>query len=233
MMTDFGTDALMQHWKRRREQQFAAAVGSASGTSQVIGISETLRVVDVAKGELTFTGQIPTVIVSLPELLVGATLVEKGSKTDEGDIVVAVTPIFRRFIKELARDPNALYQMDPRQAEELVAGAYEEAGVERVVLTPRSGDKGRDVIVTSREFGTIRILDQVKLYSPHRVVEPADVRELYGTLSLDQGASKAIITTTSTFAPSIYTDFKALVPGRLSFRDGEALLKWLHSFDKD
>lgn len=92
-------------------------------------------------------------IVPLPELLVGA-LIEKGGKTDEGDIVLAVTPIFRRVLRELNRDPNALYHLNPRQFEELIAGACDEEGSgDSVVLTPRSGDKGRDVIVTSKAFG--------------------------------------------------------------------------------
>ena len=155
-------------------------------------------------------------VVSFPELLLGATLVAKGPKTDEGDTVVAVTPVFRRFLKELTQDPNALHQLDPRQFEELIAGAYDETGrCDNIVLTPRSRDKGRDVIVTSKEFGTIRIVDQVKLLAPHRVVEAEDVRALYGVLSLDQGASKGIVTTSSTFAPGIYTEFANVMPGRI------------------
>ena len=90
--------------------------------------------------------------------------------------------------------------MDPRQFEELIAGAYEEEGSgDSVVLTPRSGDKGGDVIVTSKAFGTIRIIDQVKLYKPHLIVEADDVRAIYGVLALDQRASKAIITTFGVF----------------------------------
>lgn len=78
--------------------------------------------------------------------------------------------------------------------------------------------------------GTIRILDQVKLYRPNRVVEAEDVRALYGVLSLDQGASKGIVTTTSTFAPGVYPEFERLIPGRISLRDGAALREWLHLF---
>ena len=157
---------------------------------------------------------------------------EKGSRTDQGDIVIAVTPVFRRFLKELERNANALHELDSRQFEELIAGAYDEAGFDEVVLTPRSGDLGCDVIATSKEFGTIRILDQVKLYSAHRVVEANDVRALYGVLSLDQGASKGIITTSSSFAPGVADEFASLVPGRLSFRDGNDVREWLHKFDK-
>lgn len=228
---DGGTAALIQHWKRRREQQIIAATGSASGSSLVLGVGDVVRT-EIPPAELNATGYAPTVVVSLPEVLLGAELVEKGTKTEEGDIVVAVTPVFRRFLRELERDPNALYQLDPRQFEELIAGAYAEEGCEHVVLTPRSGDKGRDVIATSKVFGTIRIVDQVKLFSPNRVVGADDVRALYGVLSLDHNASKGIVTTTSTFAPGVYSEFARAIPGRLSLRDGKELREWLHIFDK-
>jgi restriction system protein len=123
--------------------------------------------------------------------------------------------------------------LDPRQFEELIAGAYEEHGCDEVILTPRSGDRGRDVIATSRMFGTVRIVDQVKLYAPHRVVEADDVRALYGVVALDQGASKGIVTTTSIFAPGVYEEFKRLIPGRISLRDGAALLQWLRVLNPD
>ncbi|MGH7214600.1 MAG: restriction endonuclease [Tepidisphaeraceae bacterium] len=217
---DLGTDALIQHWRRRREEQLGSAVASAAGRSEVITISES--------AEVKLTGHAPAVLISLPEILLGA-LVEKGAKHLDGDIIVAVTPLFRRFLRELERDPNSLYQLDPRQFEELIAGAYDEEGCDEVILTPRSGDKGRDVIATSRLFGTVRILDQVKLYSPHRVVEAEHVRALNGVLGLDQGASKGIITTTSTFAPGVYDEFKPLIPGRVSLRNGAQLCAWLHA----
>ena len=86
--SDFGTDALIRHWRRRRERQFASAVASSSGRSGVIAISES---------EAKLTGQEPDVLISLPEIVVGAVLVEKGDKHPDGDIVIAVTPLFRRF----------------------------------------------------------------------------------------------------------------------------------------
>jgi hypothetical protein len=111
--SDFGTDAVIQHWRRGRQQQFAAAPGSASGRSEVIAVSERI--------EAKLTGQGPTVVIPLPEILLGAVLVEKGDKHPDGDIIVAVTPVFRRFLKELERDPNSLYQLEPRQLEELIS----------------------------------------------------------------------------------------------------------------
>jgi restriction system protein len=108
----------------------------------------------------------------------------------------------------------------------LVAGGYEEEGW-RVELTKQSGDGGVDVIATRDDIGTIRVIDQVKLYAPHRVVDAEAVRALYGVLAKDLGASKGVITTTSCFAPGIAKEFEQLIPGRIQLRDGVDLRKWL------
>jgi restriction system protein len=110
--------------------------------------------------------------------------------------------------------------------EELVAGGYEEYGGS-VTLTPRSGDGGRDVIVVMPNFGTIRILDQVKLYAPNRPLPANDVRALYGVLTDDPAASKGVITTTSRFAPGVAEEFARRTPSRIELRDGQALREWL------
>jgi restriction system protein len=191
------------------------------------GDRDGYTVLEIAPDDLTVKGQPPTVVLSYPEFLVGATLVEKGTRQRDGDDVILVTPVYVRFLKELEKDPNALYHLTPRQFEELIAGGYREAGFDEVILTPASGDRGRDVIAVSKEFGTIRIVDQVKLYAPTHLVTAEEVRALYGVLTLDRGASKAIVSTSSAFAPGIYTEFADVMPGRLSLRDGAAIAAWL------
>lgn len=179
-----------------------------------------------SSGGLVVGGEAPTVLISPPELLFGA-LVEKGEKTEEGHIILAVTPAHRLFLDELARDPNAFYLLKSWQLEELVAGQYEREGC-RVVLTKRTRDGGRDVIATRDDFGTIRIIDSVKLYKPHHVVGIGEVRDLWAVLNHNErGASKGIITTTSRFASGFEEDFADVIPGRLTLRNGVGLLEWL------
>jgi len=110
----------------------------------------------------------------------------------------------------------------------MIAGAYAEQGFE-VVLTPRSNDKGRDVIATSRGVGSIRYFDQVKAYGPGRLVTADDVRAMIGVLAIEGNVSKGIITTTSAFAPGILTDegIQRLMPYRLELKARDALLEWL------
>ena len=112
--------------------------------------------------------------------------------------------------------------------EEFLAGAYERDGYE-VVITPRSSDKGRDVIATKSGFGSIRILDQAKAYSPGKSVTQDDVRAMLGVLATDSNASKGVITTTSDFQPGILSgdDFKRFMPYRLELKNGQQLRDWL------
>jgi restriction system protein len=73
-----------------------------------------------------------------------------GPKVDEGCVVESVAPAWSRILKLLGDDHGAKYRIDPRKWEEIIAGAYKEAGFDDVILTPRSHDHGRDVIATKK-----------------------------------------------------------------------------------
>lgn len=143
----------------------------------------------------------------------------------EGEIIRVLAIPWLEIAAEVERDAAFLAQFasNPRAFEEFLAGTYDRAGFDEVTLTPRSGDGGRDVIAVKRGFGSLRILDQAKAYSPGHVVTANDVRAIFGVLGNDRGASKGALTTTSTFAPRILDEFSAAVPHRLELRDGEEL----------
>jgi restriction system protein len=94
-----------------------------------------------------------------------------------------------------------------------------------VTLTPRSGDYGRDVIAVKKGLGIVRVIDQVKAYTPPHLVTANDVRALLGVLPGD-GASKGFLTTTSDFAPGIKKDpfIVPFIPSRLELINGAKLL---------
>ena len=121
------------------------------------------------------------------------------------------------------------FQIPPRMWEEMIAAAFDQEGYDEVTLTPRSKDRGRDVIAVKRGIGCIRIIDSVKAYKPSHLVKHDDVRALLGVLSGDPKASKGIVTTTSDFAPGIATDplIAPFVPTRLELMNGEILKRWL------
>jgi restriction system protein len=181
----------------------------------------------VAQGNAAVTAS--ATLTELPrdnELLLQA-FVTYGPKTPEGVIIEAVTTPWFAILKELERTPNFVSLLDWRQWEEFIAGAYELQGWQ-VVLTPRSNDKGKDIIAT-RDDLSIRVFDQVKAYSLGRRVDLAEVDAMLGTLSRDLNVSQGIITTTAEFAPGVYDapGIRSLMPYRLRLRDGKGLLEWM------
>lgn len=169
---------------------------------------------------------------SIPGILMKAVIVP-GESTHEGVLVQAVAVPWLEIMEIIAKDPDVIYQIDSRKWEEIIAGAYRKQGFD-VVLTPRSGDGGVDVIATLKGYGSIRILDQVKAYKPGHLVTADEVRSMLGALSADPKASKGIITTTSDFAPRIETDehIAQFLPTRLELRPRDDLLDWLASVAK-
>ncbi len=108
-------------------------------------------------------------------------------------------------------------------------GLQSGGGFDEVVLTPRSGDKGRDVIAIQRGIVSVRVLDQVKAYKPGHLVPAKEVREMVGVIAADPAATKGVITTTSDFAPGVQKDenITRLIPYRLELKPRDELLSWL------
>ena len=185
-------------------------------------------------GVMSFGGSAPQVLINetatQPEFLLHGLLTFQDA-TKEGALVEAVAIPWFDILQILKKDPTAAYQIDPWKWEEIIAGAYTRAGFDHVVLTPRSGDKGRDIDATKNGVGSIRIFDQVKAYSPGRVVTAEEVRAMLGVITGALNVSKAVVTTTSRFAPRVETDeyLKPFMPHRLELRPRDVLLPWLDS----
>lgn len=161
-----------------------------------------------------------------PNLLLQSTILKLGDKVNDGEIVEAVTLPWLEIVKQISKDPRFLYQLPWRRMEELIAGAYEQEGWDEVILTPRSGDRGRDIIAIKRGICQIRIVDQVKALGPGEHVTANDVRALIGVLYSDPQATKGFVTTTARFAPRIQDDpsINPFIPYRLELIDGDALI---------
>jgi restriction system protein len=129
-----------------------------------------------------------------------------------------------RVFNEMRRDPNFMYEIPPERFEELIAGAYDLAGY-KTVLTPRSGDLGRDVIATRSDGVTVRILDQAKRYGPGQEVSYEAIRALLFVLDADH-ASKGFLTTTAAFPPNLMKDrlIAPLIGSRLELVPGTELV---------
>ncbi|MFD2233513.1 restriction endonuclease [Phaeospirillum tilakii] len=156
------------------------------------------------------------------------TVVKPEKDVDAGRIVAAVSLPWFEIIELLQRNQNAAWEIPPDKWEEIIAGAYKNSGYDEVILTPRSGDYGRDVIAVKKGIGQIRVIDQVKAYKPPNLVKADHVRALIGVLESD-GASKAFLTTTSDFAPKLRTDplLKPWMPSRLELIGRHDLIRRL------
>ena len=88
--------------------------------------------------------------VALPPRLLLQVVITLGDRTSEGRIIESVEAFWLEIARLMQRDPSVIYQIDDRMWEEIIAGAYTKAGFEEVILTPRSGDYGRDVIAVNR-----------------------------------------------------------------------------------
>jgi restriction system protein len=155
-------------------------------------------------------------------------------KEAAGLLIKSTSIVWQKVIQLLSMDWSLAFQISPERWEEIIAGAYSEAGY-AVTLTPRSGDYGRDVIAVSAGVGCVKILGSMKAYKPGHLVKHDDVRALLGVLSGEHNASKGIITTTSGFAPRIMSDpfIKPFLPTRLELMDGLKLQKWLADLMKN
>jgi restriction system protein len=213
--------SLIDQWRRRPVRDVAAA------DSLNVGLTESVTI-EVPTGPLNLQGQ-PPELVAYPDVLIQATVVVIGGQGAEGEVIVGVAVPWFEIIAQLERDPEFLMRVSWRKLEEIIAGAYEREGWPDVVLTPRSGDRGRDVIATRPGVGSIRIVDQVKHYKPGHLVKADEVRSVLGVLAADQNVSKGIITTTSGFAPGIEREpgLSAFMPYRLELKDGPRLREWL------
>jgi len=154
----------------------------------------------------------------------------------EGSLVRSIYTPWLDIAAAIENRPELLYEFssDPRKFEEFLAATYDRAGFE-VVLTPRSADRGRDVVATKKGHGSIRILDQAKAYKSGHLVTHNDVRAMIGALTTNPNSSKGIITTTSAFQPRIVEspEFKPFMPFKLELVDGAALRAWVAHLAKD
>uniref|UniRef100_UPI00405681A8 restriction endonuclease n=1 Tax=Candidatus Electronema sp. TaxID=2698783 RepID=UPI00405681A8 len=180
--------------------------------------------VNITAGAHVTASAIVSIPDDVPSILLQSFVIPVG-KTTEGVIIKAALVPWLEIIKLIAQDPKAIFQIDPRRWEEIIAAAYEQAGFDEVILTPRSGDYGRDVIAVKKGLGEVRIIDQVKAYKHGHLVTANDVRALMGVLQTD-GASKGFLTTTSDFAPKLKDDplITPFIPQRLGLINGEQLV---------
>jgi restriction system protein len=119
-----------------------------------------------------------------------------------GTSIVELCPaITDEFIGRIRERPNLLYELEPRQFEELIARVFEAFGFE-VELTARTRDGGRDLIAISNFPSRIKYLIECKRYSPERRVGIDVVQRLHGVV-IGEPSTAGILATTSGFMAAV------------------------------
>lgn len=129
-----------------------------------------------------------------------------------------------RLMAYFAEHPEKLYDLQPRQFEELIAELFSGFGFQ-VRLTAKTRDGGSDIIAVQHDPAELRLLIECKRYAAHRTVGVAAVRALHGVVTSGK-ATKGILATTARFtAPAqlFMEENRWLLEGR----DLEGLLEWL------
>jgi restriction system protein len=168
--------------------------------------------------------------IATPSVLLQTDVVTLGDKTEDGELVKSVRQSWIEIVKQVKRRREFLFEFPrvPRAFEMFLAATYRMDGCDEVILTPRSADRGRDVIASKTGR---RILEQAKAYRATRLVSHNEVREMIGVIALDDKPSTGAITTTSGFAPTICTGnaYCKFIPDKLKLRNGTQLRDWLIS----
>lgn len=108
--------------------------------------------------------------------------------------------VVENSMESLARFPHRMYDLTPRQFEEVIAELYQKCGY-TVELTKQTRDGGKDIYLAHKnDIGTFLYLVQCKKYSKDHPVGVSVLREIYGVQTSEpQKPSGSIIATTSHF----------------------------------
>ena len=133
-----------------------------------------------------------------------------------------INVITRSLLGKVASKPEILYEITPRQFEELVCELFERKGY-NVQLTRQTRDGGKDLIILSNSImGELMFYAECKKYSQKHPVNVGLVRELYGTIEADK-ATAGIMVTTSYFSKDA-RKFREKISGRMNFIDYSELM---------
>src|SRR4028119_2002012 len=134
------------------------------------------------------------------------------------------------LLDKIVRDPDAMRMLGAREFEQFVATLIGKLGFESIVLTPSSGDGGRDILATKRVNGIpIMFAFECKKYAPDRPVGPEIVRALLGTIRHPATpATMGVVVTTSTFSPAARKFI--VTESALDGKDFDGVVDWLKEY---
>jgi restriction system protein len=143
----------------------------------------------------------------------------------ESRLITSFASINDELFRRLTANPDLMYQLEPRQFEELVAELFYRKGYD-VELTRASKDGGKDLYIAKRsDIGTLLFVVECKKYAPDRPVGVELVRHLYGVVEAER-VTGGILATTSRFTRDAKA-FQESFRSRLNLKDYINLQKLL------
>lgn len=140
-------------------------------------------------------------------------------------IINDMDEVIKNYFK---RNPDKLYEMNPRKFEELIASIFKDLGFE-VELTKATRDGGRDIIASIRTAATnFLTYVECKRYSADRKIDVSIIRDVAGVHYLDR-PSKSIIVTTSFFTKDA-KEIASKIENQLDLKDFDDIKAWLEKY---
>lgn len=152
---------------------------------------------------------------------------ETESEGDDNSALV-ITSIDDEVKKYLKKHPQKLYELSPRQFEELVASILKDLGFE-VELTQATRDGGRDIIAHVRNaVSSYLTYIECKRYAADNKVGVGIVREVIGVHHIRK-PTKSIIVTTSFFSKDAIKEAQSM-ESQLDLKDFTNIKEWLQRY---
>jgi len=148
----------------------------------------------------------------------------KSPLTPADKAVIETAVDFQKWLNEISAAKWNLFQLSPRQFEELIAEIWDRFGY-HIELTKRTRDGGRDIIAVRQAEAEMKLLIECKRYASDNKVGVSLVRSLYG-VKIHDGATKAILATTSTFTKDA-SEFVTSHRWELEGRDFDGVVDWV------
>ncbi|MGQ3481758.1 restriction endonuclease [Paenibacillus sp. TY11] len=146
----------------------------------------------------------------------------------DDEIVEEELPKVNQIILEIKNNPQYVYEISPREFEEVVAELFRSKGYE-ALLTPATRDGGRDIIVKHFVMGKPFIMYvECKKYGVENKVSVEVIRGLYGVQTSDR-VNAGLIVTTSAFTEDAI-DFAKKQGALVSLADINELIQWIKEY---
>lgn len=142
------------------------------------------------------------------------------------EIITDIAVVDDSLLKRAKQDPRIMLSFSPREFEEMVCELLDKQGY-KVKLTKQTRDGGKDIIVVQKSFlGEFCIYVECKKYDISRPISVGLIRELYGTVMVDN-ATAGMIVTTSHFTRDA-KEYSAKIQHRMTLKDYNDLVQELN-----